>query len=73
MNLNLRLTACLGLLGALLVGTGEFLLHFDPLARFGEGYAFMADIPDSRLTVGHFLRCLVSRFTLLAAGIFFKC
>ena len=54
MNLNLRLTACLGLLGALLVGTGEFLLHFDPLARFGEGYAFMADIPDSRLTVGHF-------------------
>ena len=54
MNLDLRLTACLGLLGAVLVGTGEFMLHFDPLARFSEGYVFMADIPDSRLTAGHF-------------------
>ena len=54
MNLNLKLTACLGLLGAVLVGTGEFMLHFDPLARFGEGYAFMADVSDARLTAGHF-------------------
>lgn len=54
MNLNLKLTACLGLLGAVLVGTGEFMLHFDPQSRFGEGYAFMADISDGRLTAGHF-------------------
>ena len=55
MNINIRLSAMLGLLAAILVGTGEFLLHFDPLARFGDGYAYMADISDARLTAGHFL------------------
>ena len=54
MNINIRLSAMLGLLAAILVGTGEFLLHFDPLARFGDGYAYMADISDARLTAGHF-------------------
>ena len=54
MNLNRRMTGTLGLLAAILVGTGEFLLHFDPLARFSEGYTFMADIADARLTTGHF-------------------
>ena len=53
---NLRWTGLLGLLGALLTGTGEFLLHFDPQARFGgaHGYAFMSDISEPRLTAGHF-------------------
>ncbi len=51
---NLKLTGIIGLVGAILCGTGEFLLHFDPLARF-SGYDFMADISDPRLTVGHFL------------------
>ena len=51
---NLKLTGILGLVGAILCGTGEFLLHFDPLARF-SGYDFMADISDARLTGGHFL------------------
>ena len=46
-----------GLLAAFLVGTGEFLLHFDPQGRF-TGYEFMEDIPDARLTVGHFLAML---------------
>ena len=50
---NLKLTGILGLVGAILCGTGEFLLHFDPLARF-SGYDFMADISDARLTAGHF-------------------
>ena len=49
----LRLTGIIGLIGALLCGTGEFLLHFDPEARF-SGYDFMADISDARLTRGHF-------------------
>ncbi len=45
-----------GLLAALLVGTGEFLLHFDPQGRFSPtGYDYMVDTPDSRLTLGHFL------------------
>ncbi len=51
---NLKLTGIIGLVGAILCGTGEFLLHFDPLARF-SGYDFMADISDARLTAGHFL------------------
>jgi len=49
----LKLTGIIGLVGAILCGTGEFLLHFDPQARF-SGYDFMADISDSRLTAGHF-------------------
>ena len=50
---DLKLTGIIGLVGAILCGTGEFLLHFDPLARF-SGYGFMADISDARLTTGHF-------------------
>jgi len=50
---NLKLTGIIGLVGAILCGTGEFLLHFDPLARF-SGYDVMADISDARLTAGHF-------------------
>jgi len=50
---TLKLTGIIGLVGAILCGTGEFLLHFDPLARF-SGYDFMADISDARLTAGHF-------------------
>lgn len=55
MELNRTLTGLIGLCAAVLVGSGEFLLHFDPLARFTDGYAFMADISDQRLTLGHFL------------------
>ena len=52
---NLKITGIIGLIGAVICGTGEFLLHFDPQARFTGGYDFMADISDSRLTAGHFL------------------
>ena len=53
----------IGLLGAILCGTGEFLLHFDPQARF-TGYDFMADISESRLTIGHF-------FAVFAISLYF--
>jgi len=46
--------AVAGLLAAFLVGTGEFLLHFDPQGRF-TGYDFMKDISNARLTTGHFV------------------
>jgi len=49
----LKVTGIIGLVGSILCGTGEFLLHFDPQARF-SGYDFMADISDARLTAGHF-------------------
>ena len=53
-------TGFIGLLAAILVGAGEFLLHFDPLARFTEGgsYTFMLAASDSRQTLGHFLGVL---------------
>ena len=45
-----------GLLAATLVGMGEYLLHYDALARFSEGgYEFMHGISTTRTTTGHFL------------------
>ena len=54
-NKWLVLTGLLGLLAAVMVGTGEFLLHFDPLARFSAtGYEFMQAASNQQQTVGHF-------------------
>ena len=63
---RLKLTGIIGLIGAVLCGTGEFLLHFDPQARF-TGYDFMADISDQRLTIGHFFA--VSGVSLYFVGV----
>ena len=53
------ITGAVGLIAAILVGTGEFLLHFDPLARFTSGgYEFMLAASSERQTVGHFLGVL---------------
>lgn len=58
------ITGLIGLLAAILVGAGEFLLHFDPLARFSEGgnYSFMLAASESRQTWGHFLGVLAAPF-----------
>jgi len=37
---QLTVTGVPGLLAAILVGGGEFLLHFDVLGRFAEGSAY---------------------------------
>ena len=53
------LTGIVGVIAAILVGTGEFLLHFDPLARFSaDSYAFMLAGSTERQTAGHFLGVL---------------
>jgi hypothetical protein len=55
----LIVTGLIGLLAATLVGIGEFLLHFDPLARFTDGgYSFMYATSDQQQTWGHFLGVL---------------
>lgn len=56
-NLNdwRKVTGILGLLAAIITGTGEFLLHFDPLARFTDGLAFFGGISENRSNWGHFL------------------
>jgi hypothetical protein len=53
------LTGIIGVIAAILVGTGEFLLHFDPLARFSaDSYTFMLAASDERQTAGHFFGVL---------------
>ena len=53
---QIKLTGLLGLVGAILCGTGEFLLHFDE-CRLGlgeTGFDFMINISETRLNIGHF-------------------
>lgn len=52
------ITGLFGLVAAGVTGTGEFLLHFDPQARFTDGLAFFQGIGDQRTTIGHFLGVL---------------
>lgn len=55
----IMITGFLGLIAAILTGTGEFLLHYDPLARFSEtGYEFMLAASEERQTMGHFFGVL---------------
>ncbi|TBR38295.1 hypothetical protein CBF23_012385 [Marinomonas agarivorans] len=55
MNIKL-LSGAMGLLAAILVGIGEYLLHYDPLARFADGgFVFMQGISANQTTTGHFL------------------
>ena len=55
-----NISGFIGLLAAVLVGTGEFLLHFDALGRFGgdDAYLFMQGISVERTTLGHFFGVL---------------
>jgi len=57
---QLTTAGVLGLLAAILVGAGEFLLHFDALGRFADGgaYEFMHGISAERTTIGHFFGVL---------------
>jgi len=49
------LTGIIGLIAALITGTSEFILHFDPLTRFETEYGFMEGFSDQRSTIGHFI------------------
>lgn len=52
---NLKLTGILGLIGAVMVGIGEFLLHYNANGYSGANYSFFVSISDNRLIIGHFL------------------
>jgi len=55
MSKKIFITGFIGLLASIFVGVGEFLLHYDPLARFGESsFGFMQGIGEQRTTIGHF-------------------
>lgn len=57
-------TGAIGLLGAMLTGIGEFMLHFDALSRFGENQFFLG-ISAERTNWGHFFGVLGAPFYLL--------
>lgn len=55
MSNKIVITGLFGLLAAFSVGIGEYLLHYDPLARFSDGgFGFMQGIAEHRTTMGHF-------------------
>ena len=60
-----RLCGWLGLLGACLVGLGEFLLQYTPNGGYEDGYAFFADVPKTRLTLGHYIAVLAAPLYLM--------
>ncbi|TAK50484.1 MAG: hypothetical protein EPO28_00260 [Saprospiraceae bacterium] len=67
---HLRLFALLGLAATLLVGTGEFLLHFSAEGYGGsEPFGYLTQVSTSRITWGHFL--LVAGLPLYFAGYWF--
>ena len=51
-------TGLMGFVAAILVGTGEFLLHFDRQNRYMDGSQYMANISLTRVNAGHFLSSL---------------
>ncbi len=63
----LILTGLSGILGAMLVGAGEFMLHFDPLVRYGQGFDFFKGVSESQATSGHFFGVLSGPLYLLGA------
>lgn len=54
------LAGYIGLLASILVGVGEFSLHFDVLGRFEGQYEFMKGIEASRSSFGHFIGVLAA-------------
>ena len=57
---HVLLTGLVGILAAALTGTGEFLLHFSAAGNYADDgqYTFLLDVPEWRLTWGHFIGVL---------------
>jgi len=53
-NLSPRLYIFLGILGSIIVGIGEYLLHFHPLGPKGE-IEMLLSVPLARAKIGHFI------------------
>jgi Family of unknown function (DUF6796) len=68
-NINksvLVLTGLAGLIAAIMVGLGEYLLNFDDLARYSEiNYDFMQGTSNSTLSTGHFIGVLSAPLYLI--------
>jgi len=51
-------TGIFGLIASVLVGIGEFLLHYDPLARYAQGFMYFKGVSQERASLGHFIGVL---------------
>ena len=60
-------TGIAGTAAAMLVGTGEFLLHYDDRNRYADGPQYMSSISRARANAGHFISALSVPFYI--AGI----
>lgn len=56
----IKITGIIGMVAALLVGTGEFLLHYSPLGDYADdgNYIYLLQVSESRVSWGHFLAVL---------------
>lgn len=55
-NTTIKILGYLGLLGALFVGAGEYLLHYSPnILGHAKDYGFFAFVSLEHMTLGHFL------------------
>ncbi|WP_405268468.1 DUF6796 family protein [Cellulophaga sp. Ld12] len=55
-NTTIKILGYLGLLGALFVGIGEYLLHYSPnILGHAKDYEFFAFVSLEHMTLGHFL------------------
>jgi len=66
------ITGLIGLLASVLVGLGEFFLHFDPLARYSGGYDFFQAVTESHATQGHFIAVLTAPLYLFGVWHIYK-
>jgi hypothetical protein len=62
---TLVLTGLVGLAAAILVGIGEFLLHYDVQARYTSTFAFFEGVTRERATIGHFFGVIGAPFYLV--------
>jgi len=61
------ITGIIGIAAAILVGTGEFMLHFSPAGDYADdgNYVYLLNVPEWRITWGHFLAMFGAPFYLI--------
>lgn len=64
---TLMITGSVGLLAAILVGIGEFMLHYDTQARYTDTFAFFEGVTRERATIGHFFGVLGAPLYIVGA------
>jgi len=61
------ITGIIGIFAAILVGAGEFLLHYSPAGDYADdgNYVYLLQVSEWRITTGHFLGVIGAPFYLV--------